>query len=77
VILDDGHYLFSAPACGHTRPSRSSWLINSLFNHHVPVAIIRTNEFFRSLRACEKEAGWSPVQFVGRIGEYVKLPDEI
>ena len=36
-----------------------------------------TPQFFKSQKVCEKKTGWACEQLTGRIGDYVKLPDEL
>lgn len=77
LVIDEAHNCWPSYSYRNARPSRICWLMTALVNFNVPVALIVTPQFFRSQKVCEERIGWASEQFVGRIGDYVKLSDEL
>lgn len=77
LVIDEAHYCWPGHSYRNARPSRICWLLTALVNHDVPVALVVTPQFFKSQEACETKIGWACEQLTGRIGDYLKLPDEL
>lgn len=77
LVIDEAHNCWPSYSYRNTRPPRICWLMTALVNFNVPVVLIVTPQFFRSQQVCEERIGWASEQFVGRIGDYVKLPEEL
>lgn len=77
LVIDEAHNCWPGHSYRNARPSRICWLMTALVNCNVPVALVVTPQFFRAQKVCEERIGWASEQFVGRIGDYVKLPDEL
>ena len=77
LVIDEAHNCWPSYSYRNARPSRICWLMTALVNCDVPVALIVTPQFFRSQKVCEERIGWASEQFVGRIGDYVKLSEEL
>jgi hypothetical protein len=75
LVIDEAHYLWPQRYYHNTTPARITWIMTALVNRGVAVALITTQQFFRSLAAIEKTTHWTSDQFKGRIGRYIKLPD--
>ncbi len=77
LVIDEAHNCWPGHSYRNARPSRICWLMTALVNCNVPVALVVTPQFFRSQKVCEERIGWASEQFVGRIGDYIKLPVEL
>jgi histone H3/H4 len=77
LALDEAHYLFTNCLRPTSLPTRLNWIMTALVNFKVPVVLITTPQFFRSLSAIERATCWNSDQFKGRIGRYIKLPDAL
>jgi hypothetical protein len=51
--------------------------MTALVNQGVPVALVTTPQFMRAQTAVERKSLWTSEQFIGRIGDYKRLPDSL
>lgn len=77
LALDEAHNCWPSHNYRLARPPRICWLMTALVNQRVPVAMIVTPQFFKAQQSYEAKSGWAAEQFVGRIGRYVQLPDNV
>jgi len=60
--------------CGF--PKRISWVM-SMVNQGVPFCLLATPQFFDRQNLSDQLAGWNSAQFIGRLGDWKRLPDEL
>jgi hypothetical protein len=77
LVLDEAHYLWPQQWQRYASPSRVNWIMVSLVNCNVPVALVTTPQFYESQRRVERLTGWTSEQFIGRIGHIERLPDRL
>jgi len=74
LAIDEAHYLFPQHQRSNCNPELVDWVNTALVNHHVPVALICTDQFAKLKARVEKRTGWTSEQFEHRVSRYKKLP---
>jgi hypothetical protein len=74
LVIDEAHYLFRHQPRTNSSPELVDWVNTALVNHHVPVALICTDQFAKQKARVEKQTGWTSEQLEHRVKRYVKLP---
>ena len=74
LVIDEAHYLFPQHQRSNCNPELVDWVNTALVNHHVPVALICTDQFAKLKARVEKRTGWTSEQFEHRVSRYKKLP---
>ena len=74
LVIDEAHYLWPQHERSHSNPELVDWVNTALVNHHVPVALICTDQFAKLKARVEKRTGWTSQQFEHRVKRYKKLP---
>lgn len=77
VVIDEAHYCFDAALHPRMVPMRINWILTALVNKGVPVIMVATHQFEKSLARVEKSTGWSSQQLTGRISYREQLPDKL
>ena len=78
LVIDEADYLFAQTDRPKGPPERINWLMTSVVNQGVPVALIASRNFERALRLLERTShAWGSEQFRGRIRMTVELPETI
>lgn len=74
LIVDEAHWAMGNPKL---MPKRVAWILTSLVNNGVPVALISTPQFSESVQQNSRASGWRANQLIGRVQHYERLPDEV
>jgi hypothetical protein len=74
LVIDEAHYLWPQYHRSESSPELVDWVNTALVNHHVPVALICTDQFAKLKAGVEKRTGWTGEQFEHRVKRYKKLP---
>jgi hypothetical protein len=74
LVIDEAHYLWPQYHRSDSSPELVDWVNTALVNHHVPVALICTDQFAKLKAGVEKRTGWTGEQFEHRVKRYKKLP---
>jgi len=74
LVIDEAHYLWPQHERSHSNPELVDWVNTALVNHHVPVALICTDQFAKLKARVEKRTGWTSQQFEHRVKRYKRLP---
>lgn len=74
LVMDEAHYLWPQHERSHSSPELVDWVNTALVNHHVPVALICTDQFAKLKARVEKRTGWTSEQLEHRVKRYKKLP---
>jgi hypothetical protein len=74
LVIDEAHYLFRHQPRTNSSPELVDWVNTALVNHHVPVALICTDQFAKQKARVEKQTGWTSEQLEHRVKRYMKLP---
>jgi hypothetical protein len=74
LVIDEAHYLFRHQPRSNSNPELVDWVNTALVNHHVPVALICTDQFAKQKARVEKQTGWTSEQLEHRVKRYKKLP---
>lgn len=74
LVIDEAHYLWPQHERSHSNPELVDWVNTALANHHVPVALICTDQFAKLKSRVEKRTGWTSEQLEHRVKRYKKLP---
>jgi hypothetical protein len=74
LVIDEAHYLFPQHQRSNSNPELVDWVNTALVNHHVPVALICTDQFAKLKARVEKRTGWTSEQLEHRVSRYKKLP---
>lgn len=78
LILDEADYLFSQTDRPKGPPERINWLMTSVVNQGVPVALVASKNFNRALSLLERTShAWGSEQFRGRLRLTVDLPETL
>ena len=78
LVIDEADYLFAQTDRPKGPPERINWLMTSVINAGVPVALVASRNFDRALRLLERTShSWGSEQFRGRIRMTVELPETI
>jgi hypothetical protein len=77
VVFDEAHYCWPQSNYREAMPARINWIMTALVNQGVPVALVTTPQFMRAQTAVERKSLWTSEQFIGRIGDYKRLPDSL
>jgi len=77
LVLDNAQYIWPQNNRREALPNRLNWLLTTLVNRGVPVALLTTPQFARDQKIVEKKTGWSGAQFLAQVGEYKKLPERL
>src|SRR6266700_4188953 len=72
-VIDEAHYLWPRLQQRESSPMLVDWINTSLVNHHVPVALICTDQFAKLKARVEKSTGWTSEQLEHRVKRYKKL----
>jgi hypothetical protein len=73
LVIDEAHYLFPQHQRSNSNPELVDWVNTALVNHHVPVALICTDQFAKLKARVEKRTGWTSEQLEHRVSRYKKL----
>jgi hypothetical protein len=74
LVMDEAHYLWPQYHRSDSSPELVDWVNTALVNHHVPVALICTDQFAKLKTRVEDRTGWTSEQFEHRVKRYKKLP---
>lgn len=77
VVLDRAHYLWPQSNRREALPNRLNWILTSLVNHGVPVALLTTPQFATDQRIVATKTGWTSAEFLNSIGELKCLPTDL
>jgi hypothetical protein len=77
LCLDESHYLWPQSNYREALPHRINWVLTALVNHGVPVCCVTTPQFLQMQKRVEERTRWTSEQFIGRIGHYQKLSDNL
>jgi hypothetical protein len=77
LVLDEAMNLWPNFTNTVTRPSRISWIMCSLVNRGLPVALLVTPQFQKAQSNYVARTGWACQQFDGRISRFIQLPDKV
>jgi len=75
LCLDEAHRLWPQMNLRYGFPKRIEWLM-SMANQGVPICLVATPQFLAHQKAVE-QTGWNSAQFIGRLGDYKRLPREL
>ena len=74
LVIDEAHYLWPQYQRSYSSPELIDWVNTALVNHHVPLALICTDQFAKLKARIEKQTGWTSEQLEHRVKRYKKLP---
>ena len=74
LVIDEAHYLWPRLQQRECSPVLVDWINTALVNHHVPVALICTDQFAKLKARVEKQTGWTSEQLEHRVKRYTRLP---
>ncbi len=78
LVIDESDYLWPTAVNLKEIPHRICWLLTSLVNNGVPVALIGSRNFSRLMANCERRCRvWGAEQFHGRLRLRVPLPEKL
>ena len=77
LVFDSAHFLFPQTNYREAIPQRITWLLTSLVDEGVPVALISTPQFSLTQQITAERSKWRDAQLTGRIMHFEKLPDEL
>jgi hypothetical protein len=77
LVLDNAHYLWPQSNRREALPNRLNWLLSTLVNNGVPVALITTPQFLKDQMIVAQKTGWTCAQFLNQIADYAILPKEL
>ena len=78
LVIDEAQYILSQAVQPREVPQRLSWILTSLVNYGVPVALIASRDFTRLVENMKRKLplfGWEP--FYGRLRLRIDLPDAL
>ena len=73
LVIDEAHYLWPQYQRSYSSPELIDWVNTALVNHHVPVALICTDQFAKLKTRVETQTGWASEQLEHRVKRYKKL----
>ena len=73
LVIDEAHYLWPRLQQRESSPVLVDWINTALVNHHVPVALICTDQFAKLKKRVEERTGWTSEQLEHRVKRYKKL----
>jgi hypothetical protein len=73
LVIDEAHYLWPQYQRSYSSPELIDWVNTGLVNHHVPVALICTDQFAKLKTRVEKQTGWTSEQLEHRVKRYKAL----
>jgi hypothetical protein len=73
LVIDEAHYLWPRLQQRESSPALVDWINTALVNHHVPVALICTDQFAKLKARVENRTGWTSEQLEHRVKRYKKL----
>lgn len=78
LIVDEADWIWPQAVNVKEVPHRVCWLLTSLINNSVPVALIGSRNFSRLMSNCERKCGvWGSEQFHGRLRLRTPLPAQL
>ena len=78
LIVDEADYIWPQAVRVREIPARICWLLTSLINNGVPVALIGSRNFNRLMVNCERRCPlWAGEQFRGRLRHQAALPAQL
>ena len=78
LIVDEADWIWPQAVNVKEVPHRVCWLLTSLINNGVPVALIGSRNFSRLMSNCERRCRvWGSEQFHGRLRLRTPLPDKL
>jgi hypothetical protein len=73
LVIDEAHYLWPRLQQRECSPVLVDWINTALVNHHVPAALICTDQFAKLKARVEERTGWTSEQLEHRVKRYKKL----
>jgi len=78
LVIDEADFIWPQAVNVKEVPRRVCWILTSLVNNGVPVALIGSRNFSRLMANCEQRCRvWGSEQFHGRLRLRVPLPDKL
>ena len=77
LCFDEAHYLWPQGRLRCAVPAKLNWILTTLCNAGLPVALITTPQWDTAQAELEKQTAWSSSQLKGRVGLTASLPTEI
>lgn len=77
ILFDEAIYAWPQGRLRCSVPARVNWIMTTLCNMNVPVALVATPMFYTAQAALEKQTAFNSAQFTGRIGHVERLPEKL
>jgi hypothetical protein len=75
VCIDEAHYIWPQGQRSTAPPEVVNWIDTALCNRGVPVGLITTPQFNKTMRRVMGNSGWNSGQFERRVKRAVALPE--
>lgn len=77
LVFDNAHFLFPQTNYREAIPQRVTWVLTSLVDEGVPVALVTTPQFTLTQQMTAEKSRWRDQQLTGRIMHFERLPREL